>query len=637
MPLRARDLAFVAIAVTCFCILFVEDSGDPIVSLFIIGYITLTLFGVFLALDCIRCVLVRVAGLSRCDPALRLARDLVFSIVLLAAFFARSAFLILALDVRDSVDLALAVSPSGAMQLVEGTLTPDLPLIIAGSLVTFVALVLALRKMLSVLLAGSTRFRWRVLALGVSGCFVLLCLIWQIGLVPVQARASQDFARSYLFQPGFHLLSKSAEAAKGKATAMTATVRAFEPFARLDVPTPVLKSDGPSIVLVISETVRGDAVNERVMPGLSAYRDRTVGFEKVYSSANGTHLSWFALHSGQFPIYWWNQRKETVQPGSPVFQHLKSLGYRFRLYGKADTLGYLDMGRMYFGDGNRLLDHVFEAEGDPAISDRNGTEALARDLQDPELARGTVFLLHLYAPHHHYFFPDGFKGPHADYAPEFDYLKTDYSDDDLRLIRNRYENSLAYVDALMTRLTDVLEASPLHQDTVFAFTGDHGEEFREYGSLIHGSNLEDPQTVVPFILRAPRLGKVRFTGVKSTLQLWPTLLDAAGVPFTPSLFHSGSALNDRNETIVVSKVRTDRFPDVFAVRNGGDHFEVDLGLNFVGIPVDAEILRRAKPETSFAASTSTAPIAADSFKLPECVAPFPGPEDCLIRFAQDDG
>lgn len=201
----------------------------------------------------------------------------------------------------------------------------------------------------------------------------------------------------------------------------------------------------------------------------------------------------------------------------------------------------------------------------------------------------------------------------------------------MRLIRNRYENSLAYVDALMMRLTDALEASPLHRETVFAFVGDHGEEFREYGSLIHGSNLEDPQTVVPFVLRAPRLGSVHFGGVKSTLQLWPTLLDAAGLAYPPTLFHSVSALDDRDATVMVSKVRTDRFPKTFSLRHGQGNVEVNLALGVTGIMMDAQIRSGPLPQT---AAQDTVP---ERLSLPDCVMPLPERGECLIRFARDEG
>jgi hypothetical protein len=166
---------------------------------------------------------------------------------------------------------------------------------------------------------------------------------------------------------------------------------------------------------------------------------------------------------------------------------------------------------------------------------------------------------------------------------------------------------------------------------VFAFVGDHGEEFREYGSLIHGSNLEDPQTVVPFVLRAPRFGSVHLGGLKSTLQLWPTLLDAAGVAYPPTLFHSVSALDDRDATIMVSKVRTDRFPKTFSLRHGPGNVEVDLARGVTGTMMDAQIRSGPLPQT---AAQDTVP---ERLSLPDCVIPLPGRGECLIRFARDEG
>jgi arylsulfatase A-like enzyme len=90
-------------------------------------------------------------------------------------------------------------------------------------------------------------------------------------------------------------------------------------------------------------------------------------------------------------------------------------------------------------------------------------------------------------------------------------------------VRDRYDNSIRYLDDQLARLYAVL--SP---DDIVVFFSDHGEEFWEHGGYEHGHALFDELLHVPLIVRAPGLQGVVDAPV-SLLDVAPTVLDLVGL------------------------------------------------------------------------------------------------------------
>ncbi len=55
---------------------------------------------------------------------------------------------------------------------------------------------------------------------------------------------------------------------------------------------------------------------------------------------------------------------------------------------------------------------------------------------------------------------------------------------EMHAIKNRYLNSIAYVDSLMKQMLDSLKEKGLYEKTLIVITGDHGEEFLDEGKKI---------------------------------------------------------------------------------------------------------------------------------------------------------
>jgi arylsulfatase A-like enzyme len=103
--------------------------------------------------------------------------------------------------------------------------------------------------------------------------------------------------------------------------------------------------------------------------------------------------------------------------------------------------------------------------------------------------------------------------------------------------RAQYDGEIAAVDAEVGRVLAALWASPVRDRTLVIVTSDHGESLGEHDYYFdHGEDLFDPSLRIPLLVAGPgvRAGQ-RTDLLASTLDLLPTVLDAAKVSYPPDL------------------------------------------------------------------------------------------------------
>ena len=125
--------------------------------------------------------------------------------------------------------------------------------------------------------------------------------------------------------------------------------------------------------------------------------------------------------------------------------------------------------------------------------------------------RNTPFLLwvHLYDPHAPYDPPEPFR--------------TAYKDDP-------YAGEIAFADAQLGRLLDVLERRHLVDRVALVVSADHGESLNEHGEMGHGIFIYQNVIRVPLIIRVPGVPPRRVHDVTSIVDVMPTVLDLVAAP-----------------------------------------------------------------------------------------------------------
>lgn len=318
----------------------------------------------------------------------------------------------------------------------------------------------------------------------------------------------------------------------------------------------------PNVLVFFTDQQRWDTTGVHGNPlGLTPNLDRT--------AASGTHLaSSFtcqpvcgparsALQTGLYPTTTGCFRNEIpLPPDQPTLAHrFGAAGYRTGYIGKwhlADPSilgpvapeqrgGYdywlaanmleLVSGPydtvLYDGDGaeRRLPGYRVDALADAAI--RFVAEHTAR-----EPARPFFLFLSFLEPHHQntaddYPAPDGYRERYVDA----------WTPPDLAALRGTapqhlpgYYGMVKRLDEAYGRILDTLTSLGIADDTIMAYTADHGCHFRtrneEYKRSPHDASIR-----VPTVLRGPGFdGGGRVTRPVTTVDLPPTLLDAAGLP-----------------------------------------------------------------------------------------------------------
>lgn len=93
-----------------------------------------------------------------------------------------------------------------------------------------------------------------------------------------------------------------------------------------------------------------------------------------------------------------------------------------------------------------------------------------------------------------------------------------------------YYGMISHMDMDVGRILDTLDARGLHDNTIVIYTADHGLGVGQHG-LMGKQNLYDHSMRIPLIMRGPGIPQGLHSGALLYLHdLYPTLLDAAGVP-----------------------------------------------------------------------------------------------------------
>ena len=103
-------------------------------------------------------------------------------------------------------------------------------------------------------------------------------------------------------------------------------------------------------------------------------------------------------------------------------------------------------------------------------------------------------------------------------------------DADQRHLNDLYDGEIRQFDDILAGLVKFIDESGLGEETLFVVTADHGEEFFEHGSVLHGRTFYQEVIAVPLIVRGPGVPRgVRVGDPVSSVDVAPTILAYAGL------------------------------------------------------------------------------------------------------------
>ena len=137
-------------------------------------------------------------------------------------------------------------------------------------------------------------------------------------------------------------------------------------------------------------------------------------------------------------------------------------------------------------------------------------------------------------------YPEGhsrFNRVRAEYYPAAAVEGEDLSEESgWRKLRAQYFGNVKIIDDAVGQLVKTLEETGQMENTVFAFTSDHGEMAGDH-TMLEKRAFYEASARVPFLLSVPWLNtsQKRIGGVFGQADLVPTLLDLAGLPMPDEL------------------------------------------------------------------------------------------------------
>lgn len=298
-----------------------------------------------------------------------------------------------------------------------------------------------------------------------------------------------------------------------------------------------------NLVFVLFDTTRADRMGfggyERdSTPRLDDFAAKSVVFERHRSHASRTGPSvatlFTGLHQRSHGVV--NELELVNSKGVLDAQHqtlaeqLKAQGYE--CHGLVTNLNIT--ARFGFNQG---FDSYEEPHPGAPPSIHRDALALLDRMQEPFFLYIHVMAPHTpyfsYPPHTEAFVDPAYDGELTGTNQELNFIVKHpevLEEDDRRHLSDLHDQCLLWADEYAGELFDELERRGLSERSVSVFTSDHGEEFFDHGSVLHGYTLYEEQLHVPLVIRAPGFDPRRIPGSTHHVDVMPTLLQLLDVP-----------------------------------------------------------------------------------------------------------
>ena len=118
----------------------------------------------------------------------------------------------------------------------------------------------------------------------------------------------------------------------------------------------------------------------------------------------------------------------------------------------------------------------------------------------------------------------------------------------LDLLQRHYYACVSFVDYQIGRIVETLKAKGMYEDTIIAFSSDHGELLGDYRSMGKRTML-DSAANIPFLLRIPGEAPGTRHDPASLVDLAPTLLAAAGIGYEQDAFDGVNLMKETHDVV----------------------------------------------------------------------------------------
>ncbi len=351
---------------------------------------------------------------------------------------------------------------------------------------------------------------------------------------------------------------------------------------------PAGRGSKPSVLLVLIDTVRADRTSlhghrQRTTPHLDRLSRGGVLFNRVSAPSSWTLPSTAALLTGRYPDEL--GVKETGGPAVP--DSIPTLAERLSAAGFTCGAFVANFGLSPFRSFARGFDAYYVAPFSEKMMRADQLNQLTLEWVAEHREERLFCYVHYMDPHAPYDAPTT-ATPIRGADREFDIgqrhqwrtgdivpllMGWQQVDDprDIDLLRDYYDEEIAWVDQQLGNLLARLEAMGVLENMVVVVTSDHGEEFFDHGNWSHGLTLYEEMLHVPMVLLAPDLAHLAGMVVHrpvTLIDVAPTIEELCGLAPAEGDYGGRDLFDSASDRVLFSQTTAGQAPPRYGVIQG---------------------------------------------------------------------
>jgi len=313
-----------------------------------------------------------------------------------------------------------------------------------------------------------------------------------------------------------------------------------------------------NVILICLDTLRADHLGcygypRKTSPNIDSLTADSSVFFNAYASSPWTlpsHVSLFTSLSGvQHQVYYHDDKMD------PSLVTLADILRKNQFFCPAFTGGGFVSPEYGFSKG---FDVYYTGEG--GVYYHNSAQLVYQIVSrwlERNGDKNFFIFIHTYQPHNPYACPYPYKTMFLDEKPKWRHLDLsgylggkgeiyrELPEKERQNIIGLYDGEIRYSDErLIKPLLEKLKEMNLYDQTMVIFTSDHGEEFFDHGSWLHGQSLYDESLKIPLIIKFPesKFAGKRIQSIVRLIDIMPTILDELGIDFSDYEFEGESLI-----------------------------------------------------------------------------------------------
>lgn len=310
-----------------------------------------------------------------------------------------------------------------------------------------------------------------------------------------------------------------------------------------------------NVIMIYVDTLRRDYINDDTAPNISEFIKNSINFTNYISGGSYTKAGLFSLFYGLPANYWMNALSSTTQ--SVLITAFQKKQYDIEIF-NSSGLTQPPFDQTIFSKVKNL---TTRKENTPWERDKGATNDYIKWIKSRGAAQQPFFNFIFFDSIHGYSFPEDKENTiFTPYWDEVNHLKLN-NDFDPTEYKNRYRNSLHYVDKQIGRILSTLRQLDLFDKSVIIISSDHGETFNEekQNRWGHGSGFMNSLVQIPLYIHWPGKSQRTYNHLASSLDLTATLLpDVLGCTTPLENYTLGRSLwNESTRNFVYSSSYSD--------------------------------------------------------------------------------